>query len=605
VTRGHRVLAALILTATAGMLATVVAQRGGETPPLTVFDRRGHVVAILGEVGIFSQPAFSPDGSRIAVAKFNTATRDTDIWAYSISTGAGRKITPTSGTHSEPVWSPDGNDLAFVSRRQGAWRIYRAPLSRPATEELLYEHTGFGGIGNLWWSPNGTFLAFSDLINISSAVYVVPLDAAERTVREAMRPARFNARVSPDNSLIAYPFGTGSRSEMYVRPFDPSGTHVTNDVGVKQISYGGAVGMLYWRGDGREAYYLSPGRGVMAVQIQTTPSLRFGSPRLLFSAPSTRAAVRLAAVSADGTRFVFNEPPSPSRRQLTLTDRGGRPAADVGKPDTYAQPAISPDGTKVAVIHIDPKTGAQDIWTVEVPSGLHHVVTSHSVPVWAPVWSPDGTEVAFVSTRGDVTGVFARAWNGAGRERLLYEHTPGTPSVVLTDWSSDGRFLTFFAGDTLYVLPQDGSHKAIEIERTEFSSVGGRFSPDTRLLAYLSDRSGRYEAYVRPLTDEGGRLLATTSSQQISHNGALGMISWLERGRVLSYLAGNGALMAVDVAGGRDFLGAAPTLLFRPLRQPSGGPYGAIDNPVQGNNFSAAAERYVFDVALDETTPGR
>jgi Tol biopolymer transport system component len=602
VTRGDSILAALIITATP-CLATVMAQPGAEPPPLTVFDRRGHVSTIIGEAGIYNQPAFSPDGSRIAVARFNPATRDTDIWAYSTSTRTGLKITSTSGAHSEPVWSPDGKYVAFVSRRDGAWRIYRASLSSPGAEELLYEHNGFGGISNLWWSPDGTFLAFSDLINISSAVYVIPLAAAERTGREAMRPARFNARVSPDNSLIAYPLGAPGRSEMYVRPFDPSGTHAASDDGVHQVSNGGAVGMLYWRGDGREAYYLSPGRGVMAVQVQTTPSLRFGSPRLLFSAPSTRAAVRLAAVSPDGTRFIFNEPPSPPRRQLTLTDREGRPLANVGKPDTYAQPAISPDGTKVAVIHADPKTGAQAIWTVDVPSGLHHVVTSDSVAVWAPVWSPDGREVAFVSTRGDITGVFARAWNGAGRERLLYEHTPGTPSVVLTDWSSDRRFLTFFAGDTLYVLPQDGSHKAIEVERTEFSSVGGRFSPDSRQLAYLSDRSGRYELYVRPLVGADGQFLALAPSRQISHEGALGMVSWMERGRLLGYLTRTGSLVAADITGGGS--AGAPAPLFRPLRQPSGGPYAAIDNPVQGKNFSAVAERYVFDVAFDETTPRR
>jgi Tol biopolymer transport system component len=96
------------------------------------------------------------------------------------------------------------------------------------------------------------------------------------------------------------------------------------------------------------------------------------------------------------------------------------------------------------VIHNDVETGNQDIWTFEIVTGTRHVVTSDPAPDSAPIWSPDGKAIAFVSTRGDYTGVYRKAWDGTGREEQLYEHTPGTPSVVLTDWSADGRFLTFY-----------------------------------------------------------------------------------------------------------------------------------------------------------------
>src|SRR5204863_7947299 len=129
-------------------------------------------------------------------------------------------------------------------------------------------------------------------------------------------------------------------------------------------------------------------------------------------------------------------------------------------------------------------------------------------------------------------------------------------SVVLTDWSADGRFLTFFAGDTVYMLPMDGSRRAIEVERTEFSAVGGRFSPDGRLLAYLSDQTGRYELYIRPLLDGNARLSADARSTQLSPAGASGIMSW-QRSEI-RYLTADGSVMSVDVAPNLQTQAAAP-----------------------------------------------
>src|SRR5262249_16025479 len=144
--------------ATAGALENLIAQRDtAASQPLTIYDRHGQVSAVVGEPGTYSQPTCSPDGTRIAVVKVDGATQNGDIFVIALSTGTSRKITGESGTYIEPTWSPDGKGLAFISRREGAWRIYRASSSMPGTQELLYQHQGFGGISDLWWSSDGRF----------------------------------------------------------------------------------------------------------------------------------------------------------------------------------------------------------------------------------------------------------------------------------------------------------------------------------------------------------------------------------------------------------------------------------------------------------------
>src|SRR5262245_46238246 len=126
VDRFHEVLASRnkVATDTAGKNGTLgrLLARGlrRNMQQLTIFDRQGNVVTRLGEVGSYSQAAFSPDGSRIVVVKNDPDTDGRDIWAFDIATGKSTAITSDAPPDSAPIWSPDGTQIAYVSDRDRA-----------------------------------------------------------------------------------------------------------------------------------------------------------------------------------------------------------------------------------------------------------------------------------------------------------------------------------------------------------------------------------------------------------------------------------------------------------------------------------------------------
>ena len=102
------------------------------------------------------------------------------------------------------------------------------------------------------------------------------------------------ARFSPDGRFMAYLSNECKTTEeigsdifeVYVRPFDATKADVGAG-GAKpvQVSTAGALGMVVWRQDGKEMYYLTPDWEVMAVDVTTTPAFQAGTPRLLFKLP--------------------------------------------------------------------------------------------------------------------------------------------------------------------------------------------------------------------------------------------------------------------------------------------------------------------------------
>ena len=249
---------------------------------------------------------------------------------------------------------------------------------------------------------------------------------------------------------------------------------------------------------------------------------------------------------------------------LTLLDRYGKPTGKVGERAMYERAVLSPDGKRIAAIKDDLENESADLWVFDVATGAvtRFTTSLRREFVDTPVWSSDSRRLAYVAMRKGQEAVYLRAANGQGAEELLYKN-PGA-FMDLTDWSSDGRFLSFaisdIKGGALYILPLEGGpdRKPIEVFHSDLRVFWPRFSPDGRYLSYVMlDKADKREIFVRPsdpAVHEG--------PWQVS-NGCLKSAYWVHGGKQLYYVARDQSVMATEVTTSPSFSFSKPSVLFR------------------------------------------
>ena len=250
---------------------------------------------------------------------------------------------------------------------------------------------------------------------------------------------------------------------------------------------------------------------------------------------------------------------------MAFYDRAGKRTGTLGERALYGETVLSPDGSRVAVITRDLANETADLYVLDVATGAKTRLTTspRTEFVMAPVWSPDGSRIAYVTIRKGQEGIYVRPANGQGSEELLYSN-PGA-FMNLSDWSSDGRFLTYaisdMKGGALYVLPLDGGpdRKPTEILKSELRLFEPRFSPGGRFLSYVViDKANRAEVFVRPLDP------ATTGEPWQISDGTFSGAFWRRDGKELYYVARDRSIMVAEVGTSPTFSFTKPKVLYRP-----------------------------------------
>jgi serine/threonine-protein kinase len=241
-----------------------------------------------------------------------------------------------------------------------------------------------------------------------------------------------------------------------------------------------------------------------------------GAESLLVEDLSTHAATGAAhfAIATNGTIVYASTDAFAIGRMLSWIDRDGSVEAFSSDLRPYATPQLSPDDSRLALTI--GATGAQ-IWLADVRRGDVERLTRDGYNI-DPVWTPDGKRIAFSSERAGPYNIYWQAARAdADPERLTTNANMQFPG----SWTPDGRWLAYaeFHPKTrwdIWLLPVAGDRKPEPFLVTEFDEFLPTFSPEGRLVAYVSnesgkwDTTGRWEVYLRTREDPETRVRVST-----------------------------------------------------------------------------------------------
>jgi len=271
---------------------------------------------------------------------------------------------------------------------------------------------------------------------------------------------------------------------------------------------------------------------------------RFDSEKMEFSGDPVAVAEDVqfdpmntnGVFSASGTGALLYEAGNASnQRKIEMLDARGSLIETLSDPGRVFDLRISPDGKRVAYSLADETTGKRDIWVYEIATGNRIRITRDPRSSRGPLWSHDGTRIAYTSGRVQARFVtYYMPANGMGEEQELWApQGSGQGLGWRGDWTPDSKALvvdepTETGKARISMALIGGKGQTVPLLETPGANVGGsRLSADGRLIAYMSDQSGKSEVYVSGFPVPGGRL-------QVSSNGGR-FPRWRGDGREVYY----------------------------------------------------------------------
>ena len=275
---------------------------------LTWFDRGGNALAEAGPEGDYTDFRLSPDERSLAASLVNAKTGTVDIWMNDLKRNNLSRFTSGGIVSTFPTWSPDGARLVYRTIQVGFATFYQKSAGGGGTEEpmLTLETVRQARIqsSNLVptdWSPDGRHIIFSVPAPASgNDLWILPLAGNQKPFIFLATPAEeMHGNFSSDGRYVAYTSNLSGKFEVYVETFPKSDRKWT-------VSTNGGYEPR-WRADGREIFYLSEDRKLMAVTVGPGPQFEVPTPLFQTRVPTGVNPNRTHYVpSRDGKRFLVN-----------------------------------------------------------------------------------------------------------------------------------------------------------------------------------------------------------------------------------------------------------------------------------------------------------
>lgn len=266
-------------------------------------DHEGNILDTIGETGQYNDLALSPGGRRLAFVKREPRENQSDVWIHHLDRGLSSRLTFAEANDWRPVWSPDGERIAFASIRTGNVGIHERSASGTGDSRLICDWQGSVSIP-MDWSRDGRFLSILRFHDSWDIYFVDMVDSTDPQPVLTTPHNELFGSFSPDGRYLAYQSDESGRPEVYVRELGEAG-------GKWQISADGGFTQR-WRADGKELYFWDVNNYLVAVPVQANGrAFKTGQPRRLFQrVVNTIPGLgrRCYDVTAAGDLFYLNVP---------------------------------------------------------------------------------------------------------------------------------------------------------------------------------------------------------------------------------------------------------------------------------------------------------
>jgi tricorn protease len=512
--------------------------------------------AIAAEsIRLANNPALSPDGSTLVFSWRG------DLWSVASTGGEAKRITFHPGRDTEPYFSPDGKEIAFISDREGGSQVYVMSAAGGVPKQMTYHTAGHSLSG---WFPDGQSL----LTNVARDLHWKANDRFFYRVRRDERsPEQLlfedygrSGSLSPDGKKLLFaregaPWWRkgykGSQSSQiwlyelenksFTKVLDPSTGALwplwnPDDKGFYYVGVSkGAFNLKHHRLDASpdatltefeddsvvypclsrdgstlvfrrlfDLYRFEPQKGGSPVKLEITcasdPTTSPIERRSLTSATS-------AAFSKDGLEVAFI-----AGGDLWVMDTElMEPKPITRTPEEERDPVFSPDGD--SILFASDKDGQSDVWRATRADGKKYWwqnsefkldrLTQDADVEGTLKFSPDGSKVGFIKGRGDL---WIMSPDGKDPKRILSDWS--SPDY---DWSPDGKWLVYARSDNdfnqdVWVAPIDGSIPPFNLSRHPDNEDNPVWSPDGKIIAFTGRRVDTevdiYFVYLREEDDQ-------------------------------------------------------------------------------------------------------
>ena len=290
----------LVSASDQGMLA--YQSLGAGKTQLVWVDRGGKQFGVATVPGDYSDLSLSPNDQKVAFHQVDPETGNVDIWLMEFTGGAPSRFTFDPAVDFSPAWSSDGSKIAFASLREGVPNLFQKMASGAGQEQLLFKSP----LAKLPtdWSSDGRYLLCNTVDPKTRwDLWVLSLTGESRMEIFLQTPSsELRACFAPNGRWIAYQSDESGRMEVYVQNFPATGAKW-------QVSTGGGTYPRFRR-DGKELFYLSADRHLMAVEVKPDAAgFAYGSPKSLFETRISGKDDRPGnqyVVTSDGQRFLIN-----------------------------------------------------------------------------------------------------------------------------------------------------------------------------------------------------------------------------------------------------------------------------------------------------------